>query len=221
MNWYTNCGKRCVDVVLGSLIAVLVTPVIVVLAAGSALALRAWPVFVQRRVGRDSRLFRCPKIRTLHPDAPRDADKYTVATFDIPKYCALLRRMHLDELPQLWLVPLGRMSLVGPRPEIAELNERYPAAFAYRRVSIRPGCTGLWQVSSDSARMIYEVSQYDDYYLLNIGFLLDAWILFRTVADAVHRPRLASLDRVPGWTGRRRQVAEFGPTPTELEQAAD
>jgi lipopolysaccharide/colanic/teichoic acid biosynthesis glycosyltransferase len=178
---YRRFGKRLVDLTLGTLLAAAVLPVILVLAIPTAVSVRAWPFFFQRRVGFHGRLFWVPKLRTLPPNAPCAADKYAIRSLAIGRFCAFLRKTHLDELPQLLVVPSGRMSLVGPRPELPEILGRYPAEFAAVRAQVRPGCTGLWQISVDSKRLILEAPQYDNYYVRSISFRSDVAILLRTI----------------------------------------
>ena len=87
------------------------------------------------------------KMRTLPTSCPSYTDKHQLDHVHIPAFCRLLRRLHLDELPQLVLVLWGHMSLVGPRPEMRHLHEQIDPDFARVRTSTRPGCTGLWQIS--------------------------------------------------------------------------
>lgn len=192
-------GKRLIDVVLGTVLAIVALPVICVAALASALILRSWPFFVQDRVGRHGRRFRMPKLRTLPRHAPTTADKYEIANLEVPRLCRLLRAAHLDELPQLLLVPFGLMSLVGPRPEMPRLHDNGDTDFARVRVGMRPGCTGLWQVSADAGRLIWEAPQYDLYYLRHASFRLDLWILWRTLRSLTGGESVVTLDHVPGW----------------------
>jgi nucleoside-diphosphate-sugar epimerase/lipopolysaccharide/colanic/teichoic acid biosynthesis glycosyltransferase len=194
---YTAVGKRSIDVVVGALLCLVALPVIALLAVLSAIALRGWPFFVQDRVGRGGRRIRFPKIRTLPKSAPAAADKRSIAAVPMPRLSELLRGTHLDELPQLFCVVAGSMSLVGPRPEMPEMLPRYPVEFAQNRAQVRPGCTGLWQVSVASAGMIYEAPEYDDYYISHTSFALDAWILWRTVLSATSPRRRVELDSLP------------------------
>lgn len=193
--------KRLLDISLGLVLCVLVTPLIIALALASAVALGAWPIFAQWRVGRGSRPFRMYKIRTLPRTAPRYADKYGISEIPVSRFCSFLRNSHLDELPQLWLVPLGRMSLVGPRPEMPALHARFDATFAELRTSVRPGCTGLWQVSARAHRLIREAPEFDRVYVEQATAMLDLWILWRTLCNVV-RPSDATLDDVPPWALR-------------------
>ncbi len=192
-------GKRVFDVVVGSVLALAVTPLIVLLAGLLAVQYRASPFFLQQRLGRAGRPFHIVKLRTLPPEAPAYADKYSLRGIDLPTLPRLLRRLHLDELPQLWLVPFGRMSLVGPRPEMAFLHDRLPRAVAEERTAVRPGCTGLWQVSVHAGELILEHPEYDLVYVARPSLRLDAWIVWHTLRMLCGGDRRVTLDSLPAW----------------------
>jgi len=191
--------KRMVEASLALLLLLLVLPVLAVCVVGSAIALRAWPFFAHVRVGRDGRRFRIYKIRTLPVGTSPYADKYDLCVVQSPPFTRALRRLHLDELPQLWLVVTGKMALVGPRPEMQFLHDRMDPVFAAERTSIRPGCTGLWQISECSTGLIDEAPEYDRFYVRHRTLRLDLWILLRTVLLLlpVGTPRLVRLDQLP------------------------
>jgi lipopolysaccharide/colanic/teichoic acid biosynthesis glycosyltransferase len=137
-------------------------------------------------------------LRTLPTDTPVDADKYTIAATTTTPWGRSLRASHLDELPQCWLVVTGRMSLVGPRPEMPALAATFHASFMEERLAVRPGITGPWQVSTACSGLIGEAPEFDRLYLAHAGPRFDAWILLRTAGVLVGRPPL-SLERFPGW----------------------
>jgi lipopolysaccharide/colanic/teichoic acid biosynthesis glycosyltransferase len=197
-------------------LALLAVPVIAGLALVMACSLRCSPFFVQQRVGRDGRSFRFWKLRTLPKAAPAYADKYAIEQIPIPRVARFLRATHLDELPQLFLVPLGRMSLVGPRPEMPQLHRDGDEAFARARTSVRPGCTGLWQVSAAYHRLIWEAPEYDLAYLRLASLRLDLWILWRTLAMTLGWAGPVTLDDLPRWAGRRDAGAPTGVVPAEV-----
>lgn len=136
---------------------------------------------MQQRLGRDGRLFTLIKIRSLPEATPPSVNKYQLHAFPTTRFGRFLRRTHLDELPQCWLVLTGRMSLVGPRPEMPQLAAQFDPSFISSRNSVRPGLTGLWQLSSASGKLIAEAKEFDLYYLHQASALLDAWILYRTL----------------------------------------
>jgi lipopolysaccharide/colanic/teichoic acid biosynthesis glycosyltransferase len=199
-------SKRLFDVVAATLLLLVAIPTIVICTVGTAIALRSWPFFTQERVGRNGRRFRFVKLRTLPPHAPKYASKYELVDLHIPRFSLALRTLHLDELPQLFLVLFGKMSLVGPRPEMPHLSEHYDSEFVRQRTSVRPGCTGLWQVSEHCEQMIYEHPEYDAYYLRNRTLRLDLWIMMRTVRMNLPfgNQRLASLPTLPAWVSVER-----------------
>jgi lipopolysaccharide/colanic/teichoic acid biosynthesis glycosyltransferase len=194
--------RRSLDIVLSTTLLVVALPLIALMAIGSTISLRAWPFFSQYRVGRNGELFRFFKIRTLRPEVPGYTDKHHLDVSRIPAFCRMLRNLHLDELPQLLLVVTGKMSLVGPRPEMAYLHEQMPPAFASLRTAVRPGCTGMWQVSAACTELISAAPHYDRYYLAQRTLRLDLWILFRTALNMLGISRCVTLADVPSWTLR-------------------
>jgi lipopolysaccharide/colanic/teichoic acid biosynthesis glycosyltransferase len=193
--------KRTIEVVLAAALLVMVLPVLLLVLVGSAIALRDSPVFVQSRVGRYGVPFRVIKVRTLPRATPTYASKYELESCQIPTFCRAVRGLHLDELPQLLHVLAGQMGLVGPRPEMPQLEERMDPAFAELRTSVRPGCTGLWQVSDAQFGLIAEHPEFDEYYLSHQSLRLDLWILWRTAVQAVpflDRPPVSFAD-LPPW----------------------
>lgn len=209
--------RRAFDLAVSVGLALVTLPIVVVAAAGSAISLRAWPFFCQQRVGRDGARFTFLKIRTLSPAVPAYIDKHELAAHDIPGFCRLLRALHLDELPQLYLVIVGRMSLVGPRPEMGRLHDEMHPRFAAERTAVRPGCTGLWQISEACGDLIHAAPHYDRFYLANRTLRLDFWVLGRTVLKMLGVRRIVTVDRVPAWTlpARRSDVVVLDLTRAE------
>jgi lipopolysaccharide/colanic/teichoic acid biosynthesis glycosyltransferase len=215
--------KRIFDILVGSVLAVLALPIIVVAAIGIVITLRVPPLFFQHRVGRDGRVFRFIKLRTLPRSFPRYADKTALGELRLPRFVAGLRRLHLDELPQLFLVPWGTMSLVGPRPEMPCLHGELAPSFARARTTVRPGCTGLWQVAVDSRRQIGDAPVYDYFYLDHRSFRLDLWILARTAALLVGRGRAVTLADVTPFVvpSRPRTAVPVGLEPVPVPAPTD
>jgi lipopolysaccharide/colanic/teichoic acid biosynthesis glycosyltransferase len=191
-------GKRALDIVVGTMLGIIALPVILVSAILVAASLRYWPFFTQERVGYGGQRFRIVKLRTLPPDTPKYASKYIVRNVTTPWFPRMLRRLHLDELPQLYLVVLGHMSLVGPRPEMPQLHDRFDRSFAETRAAVRPGCFGLWQLSRDSDRLIGESPEYDLFYVRHRSFRLDLFVLLRSVRVLSGGYRIG-LEDVPTW----------------------
>lgn len=192
-------AKRAFDAVVGGVLFILVLPLILLLAVAVALTFRTWPFFTQERVGHGGRRFTMVKLRTLPPTTPEDADKFQIKDLKVPRLAYFLRRTHLDELPQLALVPLGRMSLVGPRPEMVRLHDCGDRDFAALRTAVRPGCAGLWQISVHAGLLIWDAPEYDVFYINNASIRLDLWILARAALNLMGVGRAVTLADVPNW----------------------
>ena len=145
------------------------------------------PFFVHDRVGQHGEIFRMVKFRTLadtaEPQAiaPRSPDDARITA-----YGKWLRKTSIDELPQLWNVLKGEMSLVGPRPEMPFIVEEYDE-WQRRRLAVKPGITGLWQILGRKDLPMHENLQYDFYYIRNRSLSFDLSILFRTVGAVLSR----------------------------------
>jgi lipopolysaccharide/colanic/teichoic acid biosynthesis glycosyltransferase len=200
--------KKIFDIGAAGLIALVAAPIVLVLAAAGVAVWRANPFFVQDRVGRHGRTYRLLKLRSLPPEAPAYADKYAIGEVPIPAFGRILRKFHLDELPQIIHVLSGKMSLVGPRPEMAFLHEQMEFDFAQERVQVRPGVTGLWQVSQACEGLILESPEYDRAYLAARSLRLDAWILWRTVLKFLGFSPI-TLEDVPTWALSERDRASL------------
>jgi lipopolysaccharide/colanic/teichoic acid biosynthesis glycosyltransferase len=174
--------KRAVDVA-ASAVGLVVTAPVQLVTAGAVLAAHGRPVlFRQDRPGRDGEIFELVKFRTMrHPDATHvtDAERLT----GLGRF---LRSTSLDELPTLWNVLKGEMSLVGPRPLLVEYLPRYSPSQA-RRHEVRPGITGLAQVSGRNALTWDEKFALDVQYVDNRSLRLDLTILWRTVRSVLAR----------------------------------
>jgi len=176
-------GKRLADLLLASFGIVLTSPVFLVIAMLIKLSSRGPVIFAQRRAGLGGRPFTMYKLRTMHAGAEPSERELGVKDPDDPRVTPVgrfLRRSSIDELPQLFNVLRGDMSLVGPRPPLPEEVERYDR-WQRRRLSMRPGLTGLWQVSGRSELGFDECLRLDLLYIDNWSPWLDLKILVRTV----------------------------------------
>jgi lipopolysaccharide/colanic/teichoic acid biosynthesis glycosyltransferase len=178
--WYYSLAKRTLDLSLSILLLALLSPVIALICLLIVLDSPGPAFFVQKRVGKNGRLFNMFKFRSMRSDAP----KYGISpeASEDPRITRMgkwLRKSSLDELPQLLNVVKGEMSLVGPRPEMPFIVERYDLR-QRQRLYVTPGITGLWQLSADRAFHIHENIHYDLYYIRHRGFFFDLAILIHT-----------------------------------------
>ena len=191
-------AKRTFDVIGSLSLLVVVSPILLV--AGIAIALHdRGPVFFRQvRIGREGKPFSCWKLRTMVVDAEarltglHGEHGYAGGLFKLRQDPRVtppgrwLRRYSIDELPQLMNVLRGDMSLVGPRPPLPHEVEQYDAAM-HRRLHVRPGMTGLWQISGRSDLAWNEAIRLDLYYVDNWSMLQDLVILGRTVGAVLRR----------------------------------
>lgn len=189
-------AKRGLDV-LGSVIGiVLLWPLCVVICAAVRLEDRGPALFRQPRVGLERRLFDIVKFRSMivNADAHLDASGRPVVD-RVTRVGRFLRSWGLDEIPQLYNVLIGDMSLVGPRPVLPEHLGRYTARQA-ERFRMRPGITGLAQVKGRNSLKWSRRIKYDNAYIDHYSLQLDAWILLQTVKVALLRKGVV-IDRNP------------------------
>lgn len=173
--------KRCFDIIICGL---LLPPSLVIMGLASLYILirEGRPVFFAHfRVGKNGTLFLMPKLRTFRADA----DPYKPLTdFDKDQWITVtgkpLRKHRIDELPQLFLVLTGCMSMVGPRPELANVVDKY-RRLERKRQLIKPGITGLWQIMRGRNNKVEHDVKYDLYYLRRASLWLDIQILFMTI----------------------------------------
>lgn len=190
----SRSAKRLLDLGVALPVACLLVVPLLLVSIGSTIAFRAWPLFVQRREGAGGRDFMMVKIRSLRTSAPREHGKNEPDVIQTNRFGRLIRKYHVDEMTQVFQVVIGQMSLVGPRPEMLPLIDRYSDEHLTARRAFKPGLTGLWQLSPDASRMMYEVPEYDLYYASNWSLRLDVWILVLTAMQPLRSvtPRLFS-----------------------------
>jgi lipopolysaccharide/colanic/teichoic acid biosynthesis glycosyltransferase len=200
--------RRTLDIVVaGGALLVLAVPMLII-----AIAIRldsdGPALFRQRRVGRGMKPFTMLKFRTMtrnadtkvhreyvksliDSDQVQDGNLYKLSVDDrVTRIGGFLRRSSLDELPQLINVLLGQMALVGPRPVIEYEVEMYPREYL-RRFAVKPGLTGLWQVSGRNERTYDEMVRFDIEYAEASSLLLDLQILFKTMPVVLSRRGVA------------------------------
>jgi len=185
--------KRLADVTVSALLLVVLSPVLIVVAVLVRGSLGSPVLFRQQRPGRNGRLFTNLKFRSMR-DLPGEGSAVEAVTSDAERLTPLgrfLRSSSLDELPELWNVLVGDMSLVGPRPLLPEYLTRYNEEQA-RRHEIRPGITGWAQVNGRNATSWEDRFRMDVYYVDNRSFALDMRVLAMTVTTVLKREGVSS-----------------------------
>jgi lipopolysaccharide/colanic/teichoic acid biosynthesis glycosyltransferase len=197
----SDAARRCLDLLLALALLVFLLPLLAAIAVSIRVDSRGGAVFRQRRVGLGRAPFEVCKFRTMVADADdRPHRSYVTQLIAQDRGCAthgahgvykladdvrvtrvgrFLRRWSLDELPQLWNVVRGEMSLVGPRPVLEYEVDSYPAWY-HRRFDVRPGLTGLWQVSGRNEVTYEEMVRFDIDYVTRRSLGLDLKILLKT-----------------------------------------
>jgi lipopolysaccharide/colanic/teichoic acid biosynthesis glycosyltransferase len=174
-------GKRLFDICITGVAVVLLSPVFLLTALGVKMSSRGPLLFRQVRTGLGGRPFRPCKFRSMRGD--RTPDPTELVPLDHPEITAIgrfIRRTKIDELPQLFSVLGGDMSLVGPRPTLPDQTEKYND-FQCQRLLVRPGLTGLAQVNGNTIMSWDERIKYDVHYVRHHGFWMDMGILLKTV----------------------------------------
>jgi lipopolysaccharide/colanic/teichoic acid biosynthesis glycosyltransferase len=181
LKYSSSLVKRVCDVIGSLFFLFLLLPLFVSVAILIKLDSPGPILFRHYRIGKDGKRFLLWKFRSMRTDVPEyEASPRSAVDSRITRIGRLLRRLSVDEMPQLMNVLKGDMSLVGPRPEMPFIVARYHSAHRERLVA-RPGITGLWQISPARAFPIHENLQYDLHYIRNQNLVLDCAIILRTI----------------------------------------
>ncbi len=195
LRWHQLVLKRILDIVISALALVLSAPLFLAIAIAIRLESRGPVIFRQRRLGRHGKPFACYKFRSMYPDAeerlradPELYRTYVENDYKLPEALdtrvtrvgRFLRRTSLDELPQLWNVLRGEMSLVGPRPIVPDEIRHYNGE-APLFLTLKPGITGAWQVNGRSTLQYPERAAVELGYVEGWSLISDIVILFRTI----------------------------------------
>lgn len=192
-SFYRSVAKRFIDVALVLISAPIVFPVILVLAAFVA-SDGCNPFYSQKRVGKNGRIFTMWKLRTMVPNAKDQLNKHLqenrAARLEwdekqklkndprITRLGGIIRKTSMDELPQLWNVLIGDMSLIGPRPMMPEQRCMYPGVSYY---ALRPGVSGFWQISDRHNSSFAARAEYDDLYNETLSLGTDLKVIACTI----------------------------------------
>jgi len=191
---YCRYVKPAIDRLLGLGLAILTLPIAAIAGLFIRSSMQQPALYRQERVGKDGEVFIVYKLQTMIPDRRQNLLSFegqdrrkSHKTPNDPRVTGLgrfLRKWSVDELPQFWNVVKGDMSLVGPRPELVSVVDEYDD-WQHNRHLVRPGVTGIWQVSERGNTPMHEATQLDLVYLEKISLMTDLTILLRTIPAAL------------------------------------
>jgi len=179
---YKRFFKRLIDIIFSAIAIVLLAIPMGIIACVIKKEDPGPALFKQQRIGKYKRLFPIYKFRSMRLDTPKDVPTHLL---DNPEQYLLksgrfLRKSSLDELPQLFNVLVGDMSLVGPRPPLPDEVKKYTLEDR-KRLNVRPGITCIWQTSGRSDTSFQKQVELDKEYIASKGLLKDLWILIKTI----------------------------------------
>ena len=189
---YEKYIKRILDFTLSLIALVVLSPVLLVLTVLGAVKMKGNPFFTQQRPGRDGKIFKLVKFRSMTCEKDRDGNLLPDEQ-RLTGYGKLLRSTSLDELPELLNILAGQMSIVGPRPLRVQYLPLYNEEQRHRH-DVRPGLTGWAQVNGRNSITWEDKFRYDVWYVRNISFWLDVKILFLTVKKVFCREGISAED---------------------------
>ena len=187
---YEKYIKRILDFVLSLVVLVVFSPVLLVLTILGAVKMKGNPFFTQLRPGKDGEIFKLIKFRSMTCEKDKDGNLLPDEV-RLTRYGEILRSTSLDELPELFNILKGDMSIVGPRPLLVQYLPLYNEEQRHRH-DVRPGLTGWAQINGRNSITWEDKFRYDVWYVRNISFMLDVKILFLTVKKVFCREGISS-----------------------------
>ena len=181
---YYDILKNCFEFILSIVLLIITLPICLIICFAIYFELRVNPIYTQKRVGLNGRVFKIYKLRSMYIDAEKDGPKWASENDErITKVGRIIRKTRIDELPQLVNILKRDMSFIGPRPERPELIKefiKYIPDFN-DRLLVKPGITGWAQVNGGYSLTPKEKLEFDKYYIRNRGFKLDLLVLIKTI----------------------------------------
>ena len=187
---YKKFVKRLLDIVLSGTALIILSPVLLIVAILVRIKLGSPVIFHQKRPGKDGKIFTMCKFRTMTDEKDGNGNLLPDEV-RLTKFGKLLRSTSLDELPELWNIFKGDMSIVGPRPLLVQYLPLYNEEQKHRH-DVRPGLTGLAQVNGRNAITWEKKFEYDVEYVRNVSFMMDIKILIGTVMAVLKRDGISS-----------------------------
>lgn len=203
---YRHFLKRFLDILLSGCALIVLSPVLLVVAVLVRTKLGSPVIFCQERPGKDEKIFKMYKFRSM-TDARDEHGALLPDEVRLPRFGRILRSTSLDELPELWNIFKGDMSIVGPRPLLVKYLPLYNAEQRHRH-DVRPGLTGLAQVNGRNAISWEEKFRLDVDYVRHITFAGDVKIVLATVGKVLHHEGISG--------GNSATMEEFRGTPEEV-----
>ena len=184
---YNRFFKRLLDIVLSFLGLLILSPIFIAVAIAVKLDSKGPILFRQKRIAKGKKHFEILKFRTMYADVPKDVPTHLLADPDskITKVGRFLRKSSLDELPQIWNILVGEMSIIGPRPALWNQYDLIAERDKYGANDVRPGLTGLAQIMGRDELPIDVKARYDGEYARKITFMKDVKIFFRTITSVL------------------------------------
>ena len=182
---YAKCFKRLIDFVLSFCAMIVLSPILLILTVTSAVAMGGNPFFTQQRPGKDEKIFRLIKFRTMNNKKDKDGNLLPDEK-RLTGYGKWLRSTSLDELPELFNIVKGDMAIVGPRPLLVR-DMVFMTSEQRRRHTVRQGLTGLAQANGRNGISWDKKLEYDQQYIENISFMNDIKIIVRTFINVLKK----------------------------------
>ena len=181
---YYDYIRRFIEFMFSFILLIFAVPICVLACIAIYVELHVSPIYTQNRVGLNGKVFKIYKLRSMYIDAEKDGPKWASENDErITKVGRIIRKTRIDELPQLFNILKGDMSIIGPRPERPELIKefiKYIPDFN-DRLLVKPGITGWAQVNGGYSLTPEEKLEFDKYYIKNRGFKVDLLILIKTI----------------------------------------
>lgn len=187
---YKKCIKRLLDIILSAAAILILSPILLIVAILVRTKLGSPVIFHQKRPGKDGKIFTLCKFRSM-TDEKDENGNLLPDEVRLTKFGKMLRSTSLDELPELWNILKGDMSIIGPRPLLVQYLPLYNEKQKHRH-DVRPGLTGLAQVNGRNAISWEEKFEYDVEYVNNVSFALDCQIFFGTIKAVLCREGINS-----------------------------
>lgn len=180
---YRNGIKRIIDFILSLIGLLIIWPLLLLLAILVKIDSKGPVLFAQDRIGKNKSIFKMYKFRTMYADTPSNVPTHLLENPNarITKMGAFLRKTSLDELPQLWNIFVGQMSIIGPRPALWNQDDLVAERDKYGANYIRPGLTGMAQVNGRDELPIPVKAKLDGDYARDLTFMLDCKLFFKTI----------------------------------------